>query len=191
MRRLYGVTDERTQMAKIRYLHMKDDTQRLICRTLHEHNGMVMQKLKEDGSKKRMFNHIKRLMRKQEQKDTSIKILNSSGITVNDEQEVVKEVERFWGNLFCTNGKVTLGQNTNTNTNTNTFILEIYTYIHEIFWKYIHDMAMKRKFMMYAPGNRIYYGYCRLHFGYQIRIYIYIYITSLIETSRLMLIKIK
>ena len=34
-------------------------------------------------------------MRKQEQKDTSIKILNSSGITVNDEQEVVKEVERF------------------------------------------------------------------------------------------------
>ena len=64
---------------------------------------MVMQKLKEDGSKKRMFNHIKRLMRKQEQKDTSIKILNGSGITVNDEQEVVKEVERFWGNLFCTN----------------------------------------------------------------------------------------
>ena len=51
-----------------------------------------------------MFNHIKRLIRKQEQKDTSIKFLNGSGITVNDEQEVVKEVERFWGNLFCTNG---------------------------------------------------------------------------------------
>ena len=30
-------------------------------------------------------------------------VLNGSGITVNDEQEVVKEVERFWGNLFCTN----------------------------------------------------------------------------------------
>ena len=29
---------------------------------------------------------------------------------MNDEQEVVKEVERFWGNLFFTNGKVTLGQ---------------------------------------------------------------------------------
>ena len=42
---------------------MKDYTQRLISRTLHEHNDMVMQKLKEDGSKKRMFNHIKRLMR--------------------------------------------------------------------------------------------------------------------------------
>ena len=95
MRRLYGVTDERTQMAKIRYLPMKDDTQRFICRTLHEHNGIVIQKLKEDGSKKRMINHIKRLMRKQEQKDTSIKFLNGSGITVNDEQEVVKEVERF------------------------------------------------------------------------------------------------
>ena len=40
----------------------------------------------------------------------SIKILNGSGITVNDEQEVVKEVDRFWGNLFFTNGKVTLGQ---------------------------------------------------------------------------------
>ena len=95
---------------RCRYLQMKDDTQRLMCRTPHEHNGMVMQKLKEDGSKKRMFNHIKRLMRKQEQKDTSIKILNGSGITVNDEQEVVKELERFWGNLFCTNGIVTLGQ---------------------------------------------------------------------------------
>ena len=67
MRRLYGVTDVRTQMAKIRILQMKDDTQRLICRTLHEHNGIVMQTSKEDGSKKRMFNHIKRLMRKQEQ----------------------------------------------------------------------------------------------------------------------------
>ena len=88
MRRLYGVNDDRTQMAKIRYLQMKDDTQRLICRTLHEHKGIVMQKLKEDGSKKGMFNHINRLMRKQEQKDTSIKILNGSGITVNDEQEV-------------------------------------------------------------------------------------------------------
>ena len=38
-------------------------------------------------------------MRKQEQNDTSIKVLNGSGITVSDEQEVVKEVEmRFWGN---------------------------------------------------------------------------------------------
>ena len=104
----YGVKDERTHMAKIRYLQMKDDTQRLICRTLHEHNGMVMQKLKEYGSKKRIFNHIKRLMRKPKQKYTSIKILNGRGITVNDEQEVVKDVERFCGNVFCTNGKVTL-----------------------------------------------------------------------------------
>ena len=110
MRSLYGVTLERTQMAKLRYLQMKDDTQRLICRTLHEHNSIVMQKLKEDGSKKMMFNHIKRLMRKQGQRDTSIKFLNGSGIIVNDEQEVVQEVERFWGNLFCTNGKVTQGQ---------------------------------------------------------------------------------
>ena len=51
-------------------------------------------------------------------------------------------------------------------------------------------MAMKRKFIIYAPGNQN-YGYCRLHVGYQIIIYIYIYITPIIETSRLMLIKIK
>ena len=110
MRRLHAVTDKRTHMAKIRYMQIKDDTQRFICRTLHEHNGIVMQKLKKDGSKKMMFNHIKRLMRKQEQNDTCIKFLNGSGITVNGEQEVVKEVERFWGNLLCTNGKVTLEQ---------------------------------------------------------------------------------
>ena len=40
-----------------------------------------------------MFNHINRLMRKQEQKDTSIKILNGSEIILSDEQEVVKEGE--------------------------------------------------------------------------------------------------
>ena len=50
------------------------------------------------------------LMEVENKKYTSIKILNGSGITVNYEQEVVKEVERLWSNLFCTNGKVTLGQ---------------------------------------------------------------------------------
>ena len=40
MRRLYGVTDDRTQMTYISYLQMKDNTQWLICRTRHEHNGM-------------------------------------------------------------------------------------------------------------------------------------------------------
>ena len=54
---------------------------------------MVMHTLKEDGSKKMMLNHIKRLMRKQEQKDTSITILNSRGITVNDEQKVERICE--------------------------------------------------------------------------------------------------
>ena len=45
---LHGVNDERTQMAKIRYLKKnKDYAQMLICRTLHEHNGMVMQKVCE------------------------------------------------------------------------------------------------------------------------------------------------
>ena len=45
-------------------------------------------------------------MRKQEQKDTSIKILNSSGITVNDEQEVVKKKWRDSGAIcFAQMGK--------------------------------------------------------------------------------------
>ena len=110
MRRIHGVNDERTQLAKIRYMQNKECAQRLICRTMHEHNGMVMQKLNEGGIKKKMFKHIKRLMRKQEGKYTSINVLNSRGITVSDEQEVVLEVERFWGKLFCTNGKVTLGE---------------------------------------------------------------------------------
>ena len=54
-----------------------------------------------------MFNHIKRLMNKK-RKHTSIKVLNSIGITVSDEQEVVKEVRRLWGKLFSINGEVTL-----------------------------------------------------------------------------------
>ena len=87
-------------MEKIRYMQKKDHTQRLICRTLHEHNVVVIQKLNEDGSMKMMFNHIKRLMRKQECKATSIKVFNGSGIIVSDEQEVVKEVDRLWGKLL-------------------------------------------------------------------------------------------
>ena len=110
MRTIYGVNDERTQMAKKRYLQKKDYTQRLFCRTLHEHIGMVIQKLNEDGSKKRLFNHIKMLMRKQDQRDANIKVLHSSGITVSDEQEMVNEVERLCGTLYCTHGKVTLGE---------------------------------------------------------------------------------
>ena len=31
---------------------------------------------------------------------------------MSDEQEVVKEVEILWGKLFCTNGKVTIGERT-------------------------------------------------------------------------------
>ena len=64
-----------------------------------------MQILKEDGSKKRMFNHIKRLMRKQEQRDTSIKFLNGSGIIVNDEQEVVKKWRDSGAICFAQMGK--------------------------------------------------------------------------------------
>ena len=74
MRRIHGVNDERTQMAKIRYLQKKDYAQRLICRTLNEYNRMVMQKLNEDVIKKRMFNHIMRLMNKHQQNDTSLRV---------------------------------------------------------------------------------------------------------------------
>ena len=49
-------------------------------------------------------------MRKQDQKDTSVNIFNGSGITVSDEEEVVKEVDIFCGKLFCTNWKMTLGE---------------------------------------------------------------------------------
>ena len=103
-------------MAKIKYLQRKDDTQRLICRTLHEHNSMVMHKLKEDGSKKRMFNHIYIYIIKEVYEEKGAKRHEyqdfkwQCGITGNDEQEVVKEVERLWGNLLCTNGKLTLEQ---------------------------------------------------------------------------------
>ena len=110
MRRIHGVNDEITQIAKIRYIQKRKYAQMLICKTLHEHNGMVIQKLNDDENRTRMFNHIKRLMRKQARKDKSIKVLNGSRITVSDEQEVVKEVERFCGKLFYTNGKVTLGE---------------------------------------------------------------------------------
>ena len=89
MIKMHGVNDEITQIAKIRYLQKKDYDPMPIYRTRHAHTGMVMQKLYENGNKKRIFNQM-RLMRKQERDD--------SGITVSDEQEVVKEVERLWGN---------------------------------------------------------------------------------------------
>ena len=44
-------------------------------------------------------------MRKQEQKYTSINILNGSGITVSDEQEVVEEVGDYGAHCFAHMGK--------------------------------------------------------------------------------------
>ena len=109
MRRIYGVNYERTQMTKIKYIQIKDSTQRLICKTLHEHNSKVMRKLNEYESKKRIFNHIKRLMRRQVRTDESINVLNGNGCCVIDKQEVETEAESFWGKLFCTNGNAVLG----------------------------------------------------------------------------------
>ena len=84
-------------MANIRYMHRKDSTHRLICKTLHEHNSKVMRKLNIDVSKKRMLNHIKRLMRRQVRKDESIKVLDGSGCTVSDKQEVLSATLAQWG----------------------------------------------------------------------------------------------
>ena len=86
MRRIHDANDEITCMTKISYMQKKDSTQGLICITLHAHDGMVMYTLNEDGSEKRMVNHIKRLMRKQEPIGMNIKDVNGSGITVSDEQ---------------------------------------------------------------------------------------------------------
>ena len=66
----YDVNDERTQRVKMRYLQLKDGTHRLICWTLHEHNSMIISMLNEDGSKKRMFNHINMSMKKRGERTT-------------------------------------------------------------------------------------------------------------------------
>ena len=71
---------------------------------------MVICKLNEDGSKKRIFNHIKRLMRNGERKDKSVKVLNGCGITVSDEQEVEEEVEAILGQIVLHKWNVTLGE---------------------------------------------------------------------------------
>ena len=55
------------------YMPWKYETQRFICMTLYEHNIMVMRKLNKDGSKTRMFNHIKTLIRTEVQMKESIK----------------------------------------------------------------------------------------------------------------------
>ena len=58
-----------------------------------------------------------------------------------------------------------------------------------LFWKYIHEMAMKRKFYYVCSWKPKLW---LLPLAFRLPNYdIYIYITSLIETSRLMLIKIK
>ena len=79
----------------MRHMQRKDDAQRLIVRILHEHNSMVMRILNEDGNKKRVFNHINMFMKKEEIKNRGIQVLNESGDTVSDVQEVEKEVDRF------------------------------------------------------------------------------------------------
>ena len=42
MKIIYVVNDAKTEMSKIGYMQKKYYTPRLICWTLHDHNGMVM-----------------------------------------------------------------------------------------------------------------------------------------------------
>ena len=72
--------------------------------TLHAHNKVVMSKIGKNGRKK-LYNYLKFLMvRGKQRKDVSIKPRSDTGLFITEGDDIMFEVERFWGYMFCLNG---------------------------------------------------------------------------------------
>ena len=75
---------------------------------LHAHNKVVMSKIGKNG-RKELYNHLKFLMlRGKQRKDASIKLRSETGLFVTEEDGIIFEVERFWGEMFCLKGNANL-----------------------------------------------------------------------------------
>ena len=71
---------------------------------------MVMKKICEGGNKSGLYDHLRMLIRKgKENNDSKVKLVNEDGETVDDEREMGEIIEKFWGDLFCVNGKAKYG----------------------------------------------------------------------------------
>ena len=109
------------------------------------------------------------------------RLLNKSQIDIiNLHEELAKGYDSLWTTWRCLNrlrtgytcSKAQSGRST-----------QVYEYLY---FGNIYDMAMKSNFIIYVPGNRKLWL-----LPLALRLPNYIYITSMIDTSRLMLIKIK
>ena len=108
MRRVCGVNDERTEKAKECYFKEKEEAKKIVSSALHAHNKVVMSKIGKNG-RKELYNHLKFLMlRGKQRKDASIKLRSETGLFVTEEDGIIFEVERFWGELFCLKGNANL-----------------------------------------------------------------------------------
>ena len=108
MRRVYGMNDERTEKDKDYYFKEKEEAKKIVSSALHAHNKVVMSKIFKNG-RKELYNHLKFLMlRGKQRKDVSIKLRSENGLFITEEDGIIFEGERFWGEMFCLNGNANL-----------------------------------------------------------------------------------
>ena len=48
------------------------------------------------------------MLRGKQRKDASIKLRSETGLFITEEDGIIFEVERFWGEMFCLNGNTNL-----------------------------------------------------------------------------------
>ena len=105
MRKVCGVNDRRIEVAKKKYEDKKDEASATVGNALSMHNVNVMNEIGKDASKKGLYKHIRRLMNKgSDGKKDKVCLLNEDGRLIVDTEEVISEIELFWGRLFTTSG---------------------------------------------------------------------------------------
>ena len=107
MRSVYGVNNHRTEKDK-EYYYFKEteETKKILSSTLHAHNKVVMIGKNE---RKELYNHLKCIMlRGKQRKVASIKLRSETGLFITEENDVLFEVQRFWGDMFCLNENANL-----------------------------------------------------------------------------------
>lgn len=112
-RKKYGKNSPLTAAEWEKYQKAKQASSDLVAEKRREHDRKTMKAIREGRNADRdMWKHIKSIMdkeRKPKRGCTEIKMTSESGEEIVGVDNMKREIERFWGSLFCTTGVSILG----------------------------------------------------------------------------------
>ena len=89
-------------------MRKKEEERREVGMALHVRNELVMKKICGCGNKSGLYVYMKMLIEKGKEKyDSKLKLIGEYRQTIYDETMLKTMIEKFWGDLFSTNGDAT------------------------------------------------------------------------------------